>query len=920
MPPVRLTSHPYAEFISLVDKPSRYLGGEFQSHHRDFDQAQVRVALAFPDVYEIGMSHLGTKILYSLLGKDPRIVCERVFSPWVDLERELRARKLPLVSLESARPLSEFDVVGLSLQYELTFTNCLAILALGGIPLLSKDRGEAHPLVLGGGPVATHPEPVAPFFDCFLLGEAEQVLPDILLDWAQWKREGVPRRERLIRLAERGYLYVPSLYATRFCEETAREVVAEPLDSRVPPRIKRTYVPDLNQYPFPSDTPVPYAEAIFDRASVEIARGCTEGCRFCQAGTIYRPVRERTPDSIVESIVSCVKRGGYDETSLTALSTADFSCILPLIKKVMERLREERVSLSVSSLRAYGLSPEILDELSSVRATGLTFAPEAGTQRLRDVISKNVTEEDIARSAEAVFSRGWSRMKLYFMIGLPTETDEDVAGIVQTAVRLRAVGKRIRRDAEVTVSVSTHVPKPHTPFQWCAQDSRETVAHKHALLRDLARSQRIELKTHDRRMSWLEGLLSRGDRRLSDVILRAYKLGARFDSWDELFSVDVWEQALSDAHIDPEPYFQTLPLSARLPWDHLDVGIEDDHLLKEYKKALRGRLSPPCGKPVGLLLHPNNVEDAEAQTKPLVCYDCGIACDLSHMKEERISALVSLGALRKTEPARTNEEAQQTLSERGRPRKQKAFSQSEGARYRIRYQKLGRAAFLSHLDAMRLLQRMLRRAGIEPIYTAGFHPKPDMVLGPALGLGVASLGEYSDVRLEKLPETDDFISETELTDRLRAAAPEGFVIDQVTRLRKEDPALSKVVEKADFVLGVADWPASLWERLSQKDPDVLRNGLFTVARPGKDNETSKPIDVGSYLLEAEPLVASDAQDLCGKFGWPDATQLIRARVRIGNQGGVRPQELAQALLGEIPPGLRYARLGLVLSTPELPAV
>ncbi|HNO69489.1 MAG TPA: TIGR03960 family B12-binding radical SAM protein, partial [Pseudomonadota bacterium] len=398
-PPMLLLEHPYAEFISLVDKPARYLGGEFQSVRKDWSSAEVRIALAFPDVYEIGMSHLGTKILYSLLSKDPRILCERAFTPWVDMERELRKRKLPLVSLESARPLKDFDVVGMSLQYELTYTNCLTLLELGGIPLRAEDRGEDDPLVLAGGPVATHPEPIAPFFDCILIGEAEKVLPDVLLDWARWKKEGIDRRERLIRLSQRGYLYVPSLYSVKMDADIHRQVVDQPIDPRVPGKVNRVYVPNLNEFPFPSDTPVPYAEAIFDRASIEIARGCTEGCRFCQAGMIYRPVRERDPESIVESVVQSVKRGGYDETSLTSLSTADFSCILPLMKKVMGRLREERVSLSVSSLRAYGLSPEILDEMSSVRATGLTFAPEAGTQRMRDVINKNITEEDIARSA-----------------------------------------------------------------------------------------------------------------------------------------------------------------------------------------------------------------------------------------------------------------------------------------------------------------------------------------------------------------------------------------------------------------------------------------------------------------------------------------------------------------------------------------
>ena len=912
-PSMLLLNHPYSEFISFVDKPARYLGGEYQSVCKDFDTAEVRVALAFPDVYEIGMSHLGTKILYSLLNKDPRILCERTFTPWVDMESELRKRKLPLLSLESARPLSDFDVVGMSLQYELTYTNCLTLLELSGIPLRSVDRTEHHPLILGGGPVATHPEPVAPFFDCILIGEAEQVLPSVLLDWARWKREGVPRQERLIRLAERGYLYVPSLYSLTVDPETGRQVVDRPLDPRVPERVTRVYVANLNDFPFPSDTPVPYAEAIFDRASIEIARGCTEGCRFCQAGMIYRPVRERDPDSIVESVIQSIKKGGYDETSLTSLSTADFSCILPLMKKVMGRLREERVSLSVSSLRAYGLSPEILDEMSSVRATGLTFAPEAGTQRMRDVINKNITEEDISRSAENVFSRGWSRMKLYFMIGLPTETDEDVAGIIETAVRLRRLGRRIRRDAEVTVSVSNHVPKPHTPFQWCSQDNLSELARKQQLLRELARRERIEFKYHERQMSWLEGIFSRGDRRLADVIEIAHRNGARFDSWDDQFDVEIWQKALAEVGIDPEPYFMTLPLTARLPWDHLDIGLEEGFLRSEYKKALKDRLSPPCGKPYGSLLHHSNVDDALADSRKLVCFDCGIACDLTQMRDDRLVALRKLGAENRPEAPRSNEEVAKEQSERGQPRKKAAFSQSEGQRYRLRYRKLGRAAFIGHLDAMRLLQRMLRRAGCEPIYTRGFHPKPDMVFGPALGLGVVSLGEVVDLRLERPKDSSDFISAEELRSRLLAAAPEGFIVDEVTLLTPEDKAVSRLITAADFAIGVPKDDTSPEVQSALDQVQTWSERPLVVERPGKAGSEAKRVDVQQFLIQAEHLAGESSQSVRSELGWSADFEVVRARVRIDNQGGVRPVELAEALLGAVPSGVRYARLGLVLT-------
>ena len=823
--------HPYESFVGAVEKPARYLGGEYQSVHKDWASVDVRVALAFPDVYDIGMSHLGTKILYSLLNKQSKILCERAFAPWVDMERELRARQLPLVTLESAHRLAEFDVVGISLQYEMTYTNVLTLLDLGGIALRSKDRGEEAPLVIGGGPVATHPEPVAPFFDAFLIGEAEEVLPDLLLAWARMKRAGVPRRERLIRLAARGGVYVPSLYTTTIDPRTELEVVDGVVDPRVPRTVDRVWVRDIDAFPFPSDTPVPYAEAVFDRVSVEIARGCTEGCRFCQAGMIYRPVRERDPDSIVKSVVDGVKRGGYDETSLTALSTADVSCITPLVKRVMTELKKEQTTLSVSSLRAYGLNEELLDEMSSVRATGLTFAPEAGTQRMRDVINKNVTEEDIAASAEKIFSRGWSRMKCYFMIGLPTEGDEDVSGIAQTGGRLKRLGKKIRRDADVTVSVSSHVPKPHTPFQWCAMDAIDEIERKQKLLRDVAHQERVTLKYHDAGVSHVEGIVSRGDRRLADVIERVWRDGGRFDGWDEQFSLARWNAALDACGVVRELYLSTRPVDARLPWDHIDVGLAEGFLAWEYRRALKDRVSPPCGKPKGTLLHPTTVEDAEADQRKLVCFDCGIACDLTLMKSDRLVALRKLDAHKPAEPRPPRRLPLFPNSGgdhvRGRTEAPAGFAQPDGTRWRIRFGKIRRGAFISHLDTMRLLIRVFRRARLEMIYSKGFHPKPQLMFAPALGLGVAALGEYCDVKI-------DFDGDGEtLLARLRAAAPEGLVIAAVARLGAADPAVSRLLDRADW----AAWLPSA--------PAPLRTEGLVVKRLQKRVE--KTIDVGRHL-------------------------------------------------------------------------
>src|SRR3569623_1723502 len=542
--------HLYADFIDRVAKPARYLGGEYQAVVKD--QVDARVCLGFPDVYDIGMSHLGTKIIYSVLNKEPRIACERAFAPWLEMESELRTRGLPLVSLETQRPLCEFDVLGVSLQYELTYTNLLTLLDLGGIALRTADRAEDATRVLVGGPGASHPEPGAAFIDAAFVGEAEEQLPALVLAWAAMRAEiragARTRRDVLAELASRLPLYVPSLYATETDEATGMTVVGAPLDPRVPARVSRAMVPDLDAYPFPTDTPVPYAEAVFERASVEIARGCTEGCRFCQAGMIYRPVRERSPESIAKSLLDGVDNAGYDETGLTCLSTADFSSITPLVKSLAAELRKRGVSMSVASLRAYGLNEDLLDELALIRVSGLTFAPEAGTQRMRDVVNKNVTEAHIEESSRRVFSRGWHRLKLYFMLGLPTEEDDDVRGIVETGLRMLKIGRQlVGHRAEVTVSVSSHVPKPHTPLQWAAQDSFEELERKQSILRHTARADRsLRLKHHHSGISFVEGVLARGARRIAPVIAAVWRAGARFDGWAECFDLVRWSVALAE--------------------------------------------------------------------------------------------------------------------------------------------------------------------------------------------------------------------------------------------------------------------------------------------------------------------------------------------------------------------------------------
>ncbi|HSE98261.1 MAG TPA: TIGR03960 family B12-binding radical SAM protein, partial [Blastocatellia bacterium] len=483
------------EILPTVEKPARYVGGEWNAILKSLEDAHTRIALCFPDTYEIGMSHLGLKILYGLLNKRDGWAAERVYAPWPDMEARLREREIPLLSLETYTPLSEFDIVGFSLQYELTYTNVLTMLDLGGIPLRTSERTLADPLVIAGGPTVYSCEPIADFIDVFVIGDGEEAFPELVARYMELRGSGLSRIEVLKEIARVEGMYVPSLYLTSVSPHHGLLVVDVPEDPTLPWPVRRRVVSDINQYPFPSDSPVASIEAVHDRVAIEIARGCVDGCRFCQAGTIYRPVRERDPEKIVDTIIDGIEKGGYDETSLTSLSTADYTCLEPLVKMLGQELERRKVSFSVSSLRASGISEALAREIARVRKTGFTIAPEAGTQRMRDVINKNITEDDVMGSCSVAFSEGWSGMKMYFMIGLPTETDEDVEGIAELGRKVREIGqKKFNKSVRVTCSASYFVPKPHTPFQWCRQEAIESIKRKQRRLKELGRRYRIDVK------------------------------------------------------------------------------------------------------------------------------------------------------------------------------------------------------------------------------------------------------------------------------------------------------------------------------------------------------------------------------------------------------------------------------------------
>jgi radical SAM family uncharacterized protein len=578
--------------LPRVIKPARYTGREWNSCVKDWDETPIKFALAYPDVYEVGMSNLALMILYDLLNGQEDVLAERVYTPWMDMEQALRAARLPLYSLETRHPLHEFDIAGFTLPYELNYTNILTMLDLGGIPLLAEERDDSHPLIIGGGTGAYNPEPLAPFFDLFVVGEGEEVIGELL---DLFRECGRRREEYLPRAAEIEGVYVPSLYAVEYNPDGTVQKIA-PTDSHARPAITKRIVDSLP--PAPTKLVVPFVQAIHDRATIEILRGCTQGCRFCQAGMIYRPLRERPLEEILSAADEILAGTGYEELALVSLSSCDYPRIEELVERLLERHGPDHTSISLPSLRMDSFSLRLAGMFQGQRKTGLTFAPEAGSERLRRVINKVITHDDIVSTAEAAFSSGWQRIKLYFMIGLPTETTEDVEAIAQVVKEVRGLGRQARgKKAQVNVSVATFIPKPHTPFQWRPLEQQPLLEEKHHLLRRLIRGRGVKLSWNDPETSLLEAALSRGDRRLGPVILQAWRRGARFDAWSEALDVRRWWEAFADEGLDPSFYaHRERPLDEVLPWDHISPGVTKEYLVGEYRRSLEEQTTLDCRK------------------------------------------------------------------------------------------------------------------------------------------------------------------------------------------------------------------------------------------------------------------------------------------------------------------------------------
>ena len=901
-----------ASVLAQVQKPSRYLGGEVGQTKKDLSKVESLVGLCYPDLYEIGMSHIGLKILYSLLNDDPKIAAERVYAVAPDFEAQVRGRASTLKTLESRIPLHALDVLGFTLQYELSYTNLLQVLDLGGIPLKSEDRRREHPLVIAGGPCAFNPEPLAMFIDAVCLGDGEETIVSVVAAQRRWKASGKPRQDLLWALTEIPGVYVPSLYTPYYNSDgTVAAVVPAP---GLPERVLKAIVKDLDAAPYQTGTPVPFMDVVHDRVGVEIQRGCMRGCRFCQAGYVYRPERQRSPERIRELVRGGLKATGLEEYSLLSLSAGDYTCMEPLLTTLMDEHEDKRAAISLPSMRLETLTPGIMKQVSRVRKTSFTVAPEAASDRLRGVINKVIDEDVLIDMVGEVYARGFNSLKLYFMLGLPTEQQEDLQAIIDLASRCLGKARRHRGSANITVSVSSFVPKSHTPFQWARQITLDQIREKQHFLKNGLRRAKVGFRYHHDRSTVMEGIFSRGDRRSGEALLRAYELGCRLDGWQEHLQEDTWTRAFEETGFDPALINQRRrDVTEVFPWHHIDIGMKPEWLWDDWMDALEAGFVPDC------------------TTEP--CYDCGV-CDhkIVHNRvfAEDVPDVQPLHRSRKPYlPGRKQEDPQFVAMPRPPAKKannvvdavppQGMAPGSSGARYArmnaeewkvniktpganagpqhmenydgvcdtrlpvemrikllVRYGKQAALAHLGHLEVMGTFRRALRRVEAPVLWTRGFHPQQRMMFSAPLPTSMESTAEYVEIELRRPVDIEAF------ERLLREAMPEQLPVYEVSEVPWKIPPLQERTTSFIYELGVPEderegAEARIVGFLAGEDTEI------TVTKKGK----TKQVDLTDLVLDLRSLEPG------------------RVRIEVKARGaGARIRDVLRGIFGEGPAALQ----------------
>ena len=772
------------KLLIQVQKPSRYIGNELNAVKKDLSKVQLRMALAFPDVYEVGMSHLGLKILYSIVNSRPEFYAERAFAPWPDMEHLMRKEGKPLTTLETGTSLSNLDLVGFSLQYELCATTVLQMLDLAGIPLRACDRSINHPFIIGGGPTAFNPVPMAPFFDAFAIGDGEELILEITDELLQWKKNGGTREGLLKQWKRIPGIFVPELH--------------EPGD-----KVSRRIVSDIETTGFPTKPVLPFCEIVHDRIGVEIARGCTRGCRFCQAGMLYRPVRERSVNSVMEIAKQSLKSTGWEEISLLSLSSGDYSAIAQLMTELTANFGGNKTGLSLPSLRTETLSGEMARQIRKVRKTGFTLAPEAGTDRLRKIINKGNTEQDLENAVATAVEQGWRSLKLYFMIGLPLENYEDLDGIIALIHK----ASRWVNHGRLTASISTFVPKSHTPFQWEAQLSFSETVRRQQYLKDRFRKGTVKIKCHDPRVSFLEGVIARGDENISKAIEAAFSHGARLDGWDDLLKFEAWTNAFEKTGLDPESYLRSRNTETRLPWSFIDTGVSKEFLAKELHKAFLGETTQDC--------------------RFNGCSGCGV-CDFDRI-QPRLNQPTIENSFEKEMPDTANPD-------------------QEIRRFRLKYGKTGNMKFIGHQDLIRLFHRTFRRIGITLDHSKGFHPHPKLRFTPPLALGIESSAEYLD-----FDTINQSLKVTDILQALQLNLPTGIEPFELNEAPLNDPPVSAKIQRVTYKLEFPDFWRS--QEMMHRAHEFRSASSFnvTVLRKGKERNVDLKLWVETISISEHGL-------------------------------------------------------------------